>query len=499
MVSVAIAEPIAESAIEHLKNKGFKIIKGDIKEIIKEADAIIVRSKTEVTSELINTAKNLKIIARAGVGVDNIDVETATEKGILVVNAPEVNSDSVADLTIGLLIAVVRKIIVADRNVRKNVWDRTLLEGAVLKGKTFGIVGFGKIGSRVAKRAKAFGMKVIAYDPYVKKDIDYVNFVEFEELLKKSDFISIHVPLTDKTKNMFDDMVFSKVKKGVYIINTSRGEVVDEDALVKYIKNGRIAGVALDVFKKESTESPIFSLDERFTVLTPHIGASTADAQQEAGLTIARDIVRFFEGRDVEYPVNLPHVDADTLKRLKPYISLAIDIGRVLTQLSSGVSSIDVGFGGELIDMKGRDLITRNLLASILSEYTSNVNQVNSLYVAKRKGISVREYNLGSIPYKNMIDVAIVDSAGKRVTAKGVLIDGREKIVELNGLYADFEPKGKLLLFEGEDKFGVIGKFGTVLAKNRINIAEMHHSRRKKGETTLVSSRVDQKITKKII
>ncbi|MBC7119343.1 MAG: phosphoglycerate dehydrogenase, partial [Methanobacteriaceae archaeon] len=371
---VLVADSINEKGIAELEKVAEVVVDTDITpeellDVIKDFDAIIVRSRTKVTREVIEAAPRLKIIARAGVGVDNIDVKAATEKGIMVINAPESTSVTVAEHTMGLMLALARKIHLADKSVKEGRWDKSRFMGIELNNKTLGVIGMGRIGSQVVTRAKSFGMNVLVHDPYISReaaDKMGVEIVELETLLKRSDIISIHVPLTQETRHLISDHELDMMKDTAFIINCARGGIVDEKALYNALSEGRIGGAALDVFEEEPPkDSPLLRLDN--VVLTPHIGASTVEAQRDAAIIVANEIRKVFEGGTPQNVLNMPVLEPETFKLLKPYISLAEKLGSVVVQATPGkIESLEVTYCGELAEIPQQDILTRTILQSIL-------------------------------------------------------------------------------------------------------------------------------------
>jgi D-3-phosphoglycerate dehydrogenase len=408
-MKVLVADPIADEAIELMRKEGLEVdVRTDISHeellnIIENYDALIVRSRTKVTKEVIDRAKNLKIIGRAGVGVDNIDVDYATEKGIVVVNAPGGNTVSAAEHTLALMFAVARKIPQADKSVKEGKWERKKFMGVELRGKTIGIIGLGRIGYEVAKRVRALEMKILAYDPYISEDRARsvgAKLVSLEELLRQSDFITIHVPKTKETEKMISYKEFEMMKDGVYIINAARGGIVDEKALYEALKSGKVAGAALDVYEKEppDKDNPLLKLEN--VVTTPHIGASTKEAQMIVGMTIAQEIVNFFKGLPVRYAVNLPSIVPEDYQFLMPYVELAEKMGKLACARLNGVfNRVKITFRGEIVK-RNTEIVTRALLRGLLSQILTGVNIVSAMHVAKERGITVEQSSIEKALYE---------------------------------------------------------------------------------------------------
>ncbi|ADB57755.1 phosphoglycerate dehydrogenase [Archaeoglobus profundus] len=480
-MKVLVADPIAEEAIDFMKKNGLEVdVKTDISheellEVIQDYDALIVRSRTRVTRDVIDRAKKLKIIGRAGVGVDNIDVDYATEKGIVVVNAPGGNSVSAAEHTIGLILSIARKIPQADRSVKEGKWERKKFVGIELRGKTLGIVGLGRIGYEVAKRMRCFEMNILAYDPYVSEERAKsvgAKLVSLEELLRNSDIITIHVPKTKETEKMISYKEFEIMKDGVYIINAARGGIVDEKALYDALVSGKVAGAALDVYEKEppDKDNPLLKLEN--VVTTPHIGASTREAQMMVGMTVAEDIVNFFKGLPVKNAVNLPSIAPEDYNFLMPFVELAEKIGKIACARLNGVfNKVKITFRGE-IAKRNTEIVTRALLKGLLSQILSGVNIVSAPIVAKERGIVVEQSKIEeSHVYPSTIEVTV--SNGKEIYIEGTCVGEECRILRIDKYKVDFVPKGHYVISLHEDKPGVIGRVGTLMGKYNINIAGM--------------------------
>jgi len=480
-MKVLVADPIAEEAVEFMRRNGLEVdIRTEISheellEIVKNYDALIVRSRTKVTRDVIERAEKLRIIGRAGVGVDNIDVSFATEKGIIVVNAPGGNSVSAAEHTIGLIISLVRKIPKADKSVKEGRWERKKFVGMELRGKTLGIIGLGRIGYEVAKRMRCFEMKILAYDPYVSEDRAKsvgAKLVSFEELLRNSDIITIHVPKTKETENMISYREFEIMKDGVYIINAARGGIIDEKALYDAIVKGKVAGAALDVYEREppDKDNPLLKLEN--VVTTPHIGASTKEAQMIVGMTVAEDIVNFFKGLPVKNAVNLPSIPPEDYHYLMPFVELAERIGKIACSRLNGMfNRVKITFKGE-IAKRNTEMVTRSLLMGLLNPILSGVNIVSAPLVAKERGIVVEQSKIEeSGIYPSLIEVVV--SNGKDIYIEGTCLGEECRILKIDKYKVDFVPRGHYVISLHEDKPGVIGRVGTLLGSYNINIAGM--------------------------
>lgn len=499
---VLVADSINEKGIAELEKVAEVVVDTDITpeellETIKDFDAIIVRSRTKVTREVIEAAPRLKIIARAGVGVDNIDVKAATEKGIMVINAPESTSITVAEHTMGLILALARKIHLADKSVKEGRWDKSKFMGIELNNKTLGVIGMGRIGSQVVKRAKSFGMNVLVHDPYISRetaDEMGVEIVDLETLLKKSDIITIHVPLTPETRYLISDRELDMMKDTAFIINCARGGIVDEKALYNALNEGRIGGAALDVFEEEPPkDSPLLELDN--VVLTPHIGASTVEAQRDAAIIVANEIKKVFEGGTPQNVLNMPVLDPETFKFLKPYIVLAEKLGSLVVQATLGkIENLEVTYCGELAEIPQQDILTRTILQSILNPIlTEPVNLVNAPMIAEKRGMIVTEGKRSeSGDYKSLIVLNVKSDKGE-FSVEGTYI--REpKIVKINDYKVDIKPEGIMLIAKYKDLPGTIGAIGTKLGEHNINIAIMQVGRKEIGGEAVMVLKVDQEV-----
>ncbi len=481
-MKVLVADPISEEAIDLMRKEGLEVdVKTDIShdelvKIIPEYDALIVRSRTKVTKDVIEAGKKLKIIGRAGVGVDNIDLKTATERGIVVVNAPGGNTISAAELTLGLLFAVARKIPQADKSVKEGKWERKKFMGVELRGKTIGIIGLGRIGYEVAKRVRALEMNILAYDPYVSEERAKsvgAKLVSLEELLRNSDFITIHVPKTKETENLISEREFEMMKDGVYIINAARGGIVNEKALYEAIVKGKVAGAALDVYEKEPPDpnNPLLKLDN--VVTTPHIGASTKEAQLSVGMIIAEEFINFAKGLPVKNAVNLPRVGPDDYQYLLPFMELAEKMGKIaISRLKGQFKLVRITYRGKISE-KNTELVTRALLKGILSYILGeSVNLVSALPIARDRGIVIEEAKTEDVEhYESLIEVVVGN--GKEIYLAGTCFGDEPRILMIDKYKVDFVPRGHYVISLHEDKPGVIGRVGTLFGQHNINIAGM--------------------------
>ncbi|HUV61693.1 MAG TPA: phosphoglycerate dehydrogenase [Thermoplasmata archaeon] len=493
-MKILVADEISKSGIEMLGAEGYDVdVKTGLKEdelssVIGGYDVLIVRSATKATRKVIESSR-LKVIGRAGIGVDNIDIAAATERGILVMNAPSGNVVSTAELTIGLVFALARRIAEADASTRKGEWRRKELKGTQVSGKTIGIVGLGRVGAEVAKRATALGTTVIAYDPLVSPEVGvklHVRLVSLDRLLQDSDFVSIHTPLTPQTKDIVGKAELAKMKKTAVLINCARGGVVNEDALFEALSQKTIAGAALDVFTKEPPkDSPLLTLSN--IVLTPHLGATTREAQEDVGAEIAEQIIAYLKHNVIKNAINLP---AKLDPEIVPYMPMAEKLGTLICQLGQcSAGKVEVSCRGELAQKDIR-IISASVMTGMLKPLSEehNVNYINAIEMAKARGIEVVSSTSDEAgQYKNLIRV-LLNANGDAISVAGTLFsDKGPRIVEINGSTVDIEPEGNFLIIGHEDKPGMIGSVGTVLGDNDVNIASMEVARKKvRGPATMI-------------
>ncbi|HHT63940.1 MAG: phosphoglycerate dehydrogenase [Bacillota bacterium] len=506
-MKVLVAEKIAQEGIDILKNANLivdvqlNLPREKLLEIIKDYDAIIVRSVTKINEEFYEKAQKLKVVGRAGTGVDNIEMEGATKRGIIVVNTPEANNVSAAEHTIGLLLSSIRYITQGNKRIKGGNWDRSGLKGIELQGKTLGIVGLGRIGSLVATRLQAFGMKVIAYDPYIT-DARFKKFgVEkketLEDLVRESDIITVHTPKTEETFGMIGEEQFKIAKKGLRVVNCARGGIINEEALAKAIKEGIVASAGIDVLVDEpKCNSPLIELEN--VVNTPHLGADTEEAQYNVGTMVAHEVVSALKGEMVPNAVNLPTLQITELNDLKAYLKLGETLGKLYHQLEKDpVERIEIQYRGEIADKETTAVtlsVLKGLFETILKE---RVNYVNASLIAKNRGVEVTESKItGEGKYMNLIKL-LISSKDKTYTCSGTVFGKDEiRIVEVNGYEFDVMPSPYMLVAINLDKPGMIGQIGTLLGVNKINIATMQVSRKKNTEWAMMFLAVDSEVCK---
>jgi D-3-phosphoglycerate dehydrogenase len=506
---VLIAEKLAPSVLD-LLDDGVEVQHVDgtdrpaLLSALADADALLVRSATQVDAEALAATGRLKVVARAGVGLDNVDVPAATERGVMVVNAPTSNIVSAAEHAVGLLLAVARRIPAADASLRGGAWKRSAYNGVELNGKTAGIVGLGKIGQLVAQRLAAFGMNLIAYDPYVAPARAAqlgIEVVTLDELLSRADTISIHLPKTPETKGLIGAEQLKKVKPGVIIVNDARGGLIDEDALADAVREGRVGGAGIDVFVKEPcTSSPLFELDN--VVVTPHLGASTTEAQDRAGTDVARSVLLALAGEFVPDAVNVQTGGA-VGEEVRPYLPLVQKLGAVVSALAGKApASITVRVAGELSseDVSVLPLAAlRGVFAGIVEE---QVTFVNAPKLASDLGVQVELVTEPeSANHRSLVTVLAALHDGQAVTVSGTLtgLDGVEKVVEVNGRHFDLRAEGTVLLLEYPDRPGVMGTVGTLLGETGVNIEAAQISQTRDGADAIMLLRVDRQVTAEVL
>ncbi|NLC55458.1 MAG: phosphoglycerate dehydrogenase [Armatimonadetes bacterium] len=498
---VLVADPVAQEGIELLRQGAeVDVVTGlareELIERIAQYDGLVVRSETKVTAEVIAAAERLKVVARAGVGVDNIDVDAATRRGVVVVNSPDGNTVAAAEQTIALLFGVARNTPQAHQSVKAGKWERSRFLGVELYGKVLGVVGLGKIGQQVARRARGLEMRVVVSDPYVTTEHAQrlgVELVELPQLLAMADFLTIHVPLTKETRHLISDTQFDRMKTGVRLVNCARGGVVDEAALLRAIESGKVAAAALDVFEKEPlpADSPLLRCEKVIT--TPHLGASTREAQVNVSVDVAEQVLDVLQGRPARSAINSPSVSPEMLGVLEPFLRLSEKIGRLQAQLADGrISGVEVTYSGDLADLETAPL-TRALLKGLLDPAISGVNYVSAPVIAEGRGIRVTETrSASSEDYTSLITVT-VRSDKEPVVVSGTLFGKHDiRIVSLDGYRIDVEPEGYLLFMLHRDRPGVIGLVGTLLGQHNVNIAGMNVGRESIRGNALMALKIDE-------
>jgi D-3-phosphoglycerate dehydrogenase len=502
---VLVSDPLAEEGLAILRPVVDVDVRTDLKEdelckIIGDYDALLVRSGTDVNAKVIEAGKKLKFIGRAGVGVDNIDVAAATRKGIIVANAPEGNTLAATEHTMAMMLSLARNIPQASASLKKKEWKRSKFMGNELNEKTLGIVGFGRIGRELAKRAIAMDMKVVAYDPFITKERAAelgVAMMTMADLFTVADVITVHTPLIPETKHIINAKSIATMKDGVRIINCARGGIIDEKALFDAAKSGKVAGAALDVFETEPpTESPLLTLDN--IIVTPHLGASTVEAQLNVAVSVAKQCIEVLKGGAAKYVVNAPMVPPDQAELLKPYTELAEKMGRFVIQTAGGrLASVECIYGGDLSAYAGSmKFVTRLALKGLLDPILQQpVNIVNAEFIAKERGIAVSEtVTQEANGFKNLITIKIKTDKGEESVSGTVFFKGRSRIVAVGGYTMDMIPEGYVIVSRHLDKPGVIGRASTILGKNNINIAGMQVGRINPGEQAIMVLNVDSEV-----
>jgi len=495
---VLVREPIAEAGIDFLRER-FDVdvdSNGDLDERIGEYDAIVIRSATKLTGELIDRAERLKVIGRAGVGVDNVDVAAATRRGIVVANAPESTVTSAAEHTIGLLAALARSIPQAHAALKQGIWERSAWGGVELEGKTLVVLGFGRIGQQVARRALGLGMRVVAYDPFVAKErfreLGVERAENEEDALAAAEFLTLHLPLTEETRGFLSGETIAALPDGARLINAARGELVDEEALLDALRSGKLAAAALDVFSQEPYSGPLLDLDN--VVVTPHLAASTEEAQDRAGVIVAEQVAAALEGAVVTNAVNIPSIRAEDLELLGPFIPLAAKLGRLTMELAEGrAEQITLSYHGALAGYDTRLLTVAALNGAFQGRAEGPVNYVNAPLVAAERGIEVlEESRRASRDFTNLVQVE-VRSNGERIRATGTTIgnENRHWLVSALGFELEMELSPLMVFFRYDDMPGVIGRVGTLFGEAGVNIANMAVSRTRRGGKALMALSLD--------
>ena len=495
---VLVRERIADAGVELLRERFDVVVDldSDLSTAIRGVDAIVIRSATQLTRELIERADRLKVIGRAGVGVDNVDVEAATRRGIVVANAPESTVVSAAEHTIGLLFAMARNIPQAHAALKQGRWERSRYGGIELAGKTLGVLGFGRIGQQVARRALALGMRVFGHDPFVSperfRELGVERADSADELLAAAEFLTLHLPLTPETHGSIDTDAFSRMRDGVRIVNAARGELVDEAALVEALRSGKVAAAALDVFPEEPYHGALLELDN--AVVTPHLAASTEEAQDRAGVLVAEQVAAALAGELVTTAVNIPSIGAEDLEALGPFVPLAAKLGRLAMELAPPrVDTITLTYDGVLSAFDTRLLTVAALNGAFQGRADQPVNYVNAPLVAAERGIEVREERRGaSRDFTSLVGVA-VRAAGEETRVAGTTIgrDDRPWLVSALGFELEMELAPLMVFFRYDDVPGVIGRVGTLFGDVGVNIANMAVSRTRRGGKALMALSID--------
>ena len=511
-MKILVADKISPIGVDYLKSQeGFEVIeifdlpkderKAKLMEHAPEVSGIIVRSDSKITKEVLANASNLKAVGRAGVGVDNIDIPAATDHGVVVMNTPAGNTIATAELTFTHMLCGARPVPQAAASMRDGRWDRKILGGSELLSKTLGVCGMGRIGSEVAKRAKAFGMDIIAYDPFLteaRAESMGVEPVELDELFRRSDYITVHMPLTDQTKYMIDEAAFEKMKDGVRVFNCARGGIIKESALVDALNSGKVAAAGLDVYESEppAGDHPLRSHPN--ANLTPHLGASTQEAQESVGIEIAEAVADAVRGGEIRNAINMPSLDASTIEKVGPYLDLCSKIGTFVQQLAlDKIESLTITYYGKVVDLDSNSL-TRGVLKGFLQNISgSNVNFVNAMVLVERLGVGIEVVRSSAeTDFTELIKVEAKCHCGEVVSVEGTLMGkgNSPRVVAINGRDVEVEPCGYLLVIANSDETGIVGLLGTIIGDAGVNIASMSLSRNEIGGIALNIAGLDSEL-----
>ncbi len=507
-MKIVVCDPISPKGIALLQQRPeFQVIvlpkrlpEAELLPVVADAVALVVRSETKVTKNIIEAAKQLRVVGRAGVGVDNVDIEAATQHGTVVMNTPGGNTVTTAELSFAMLLALARKVPQAHATMAAGKWDRKQFQGTELAGKTLGVLGMGRIGTEVARRAIAFGMRVIAYDPYLTEDRARAGGAEFaanvDQVYLTSDFITVHMPVTPETKNMLNAAAFAKMKPGVKIVNCARGEIISETDLLAALESGKVAGAALDVYAVEPLPADHPYRRQPNLILTPHLGASTNEAQEKCGVEVAEVITGYLLTGEVRNAVNLPYLDAKTYEQVKPYLPLGEALGKLLAQLSPpGADRLYLTYGGQARQLPNIDPVTRAVLRGFLtSSRVKDVNNVNVRSVAASIGLTIEEKKSDEpVTFNEWLHVQIFGNGKKLISAGGTFFGSpnNPRIVRLFSTPVEIPVSGTLLLLNNKDRPGIVGHLGTLLARHRVNIANMSLTRDTAGGLALTVLNLD--------
>ncbi len=510
-IHILVTDPLSEEGMQILyRQSQFKVTdlrksvsEDELIKIIPKYDAIIIRSETRVTKSVIDAGKNLKIIARAGVGIDNVDVESSTEKGILVVNAPEGNTISTAEQTMTLLLGLIRKTSWAHHSILDGKWDRKLFKGIQLYGKVLGVIGLGRIGREVSSRAKAFGMNILAFDPYLSQDQVSqmgIRLASLEEIYRESDIITVHTPLTPKTKGMVTSKEIAMMKDGVYLINCARGGIYVEEDILDSLNNGKIAGAAFDTFEVEPPiNNPLINHPK--VLSTPHLGAATTEAQISVAIETSEAVVDFFTKGITRNSINFPSITPEIYESSKPFLTLCEKMGYLLGTLREGhMEELTITFTSEMQEKPIHIMklsAIKGFLEPILSE---RVNFINALNVAKERGIPIKESITSTESnFPEMITLSVKTDKGLNEVSGTIYHDKDLRIISVNGYEFELEPVGEYLLVKNKDTPGVVGIIGTILGNHQVNIATMQLGRKERGKEALIFIHIDEKISDKTL
>ncbi len=514
-MKVLVCDPVSPKGIALLQQRPeFKVTvlsrrlpEAELLPLVGDAVAMIVRSETKVTRKVIEAASKLRVVGRAGVGVDNIDVEAATEHGVVVMNTPGGNTITTAELTFAMLLSLARKVPQAYASMTTGKWDRKQFQGTELFGKTLGVLGMGRIGSEVAKRALAFGMRVLAYDPFLteaRAKAIGVELVDLDAVYRDADFISVHMPVTDQTRGMLNSEAFAKMKPKVCIVNCARGEIIVENDLIAALDSGKVAAAALDVFATEPLPEDHPFRKHSGVTLTPHLGASTKEAQEKCGIEVAEVVAAYLLTGEVRNAVNLPYLDAKTYEQVKPYLVLGEKLGKLLAQLAPPqVDRLHITYGGKARELPNIDPITRAILLGFLSRASvKDLNNVNVRSLASTLGLTVEEKRSNEpVTFNEWLHVQAFRGPEKLISTGGTFFGSPDnpRIVRLYSQPTEIVPFGIVLLLKNKDRPGIVGYLGTLLARHKINIASMSLSRDTAGGHALTVLNLDSVPSKEVL
>ncbi len=506
-MKVIVTDEISEKGLELLENDPrvqldvrLGLSTSDLHGLIGSYDAIITRSGTQVDAELLSHATNLKMVARAGVGIDNVDVVAASERGIIVVNAPFGNTNSAAEHSMAILLSMCRNVPDANASLKSGQWQRAPFTGYELKHKTMGIIGLGKVGGRVALRSRAFEMDVVVYDPYIseKRAADFgTRLVSLDELVSMADVISVHTPLNDETRDLITGEHFSAMKEGVLVVNCARGGIINESAMLTALQSGKVAGAAFDVWSEEPPKSDVLKkmIEHPRMVVTPHLGANTFEAQTNVAIDVSREILNLLDGKPVENAVNIARFDPDLMAQMRPFMELAALLGDFISQLApENPGKVIFNYTGKLAAHDCMPITVAGLAALLNRCTDQEINMVNASLVAERRGLIVEQSrSTESNFFSNLITMSLETPQGKRTIA-GTLFEGTPKIVKMRDFDTDFTPEEHMLVMHYDDRPGLIGKIGTILGEAQVNIGAMNLGRRIKGGEAMVVLSVDSPV-----
>ena len=514
-MKVLVCDPVSPKAVSLLQQRPeFEVVvlptrlsEDELLPVVKDVTAMVVRSETKVTRKVIEAATCLRVVGRAGVGVDNVDVEAATQRGVVVMNTPGGNTISTAELTFSMILSLARKVPQAHGSMSAGQWERKQFQGTELAGKTLGVLGLGRIGTEVAKRAQAFGMKVLAYDPFLNETRARELGIEqqvLDAVYRDADFITVHMPVTDQTRGMLNAEAFARMKPKVFIVNCARGEIIVENDLLAALDSGKVAGAALDVYATEPLPAGHSFRKHPSIVLTPHLGASTGEAQEKCGIEVAEVIAGYLLTGEVRNAVNLPYLDAKTYEQIRPYLALGEKLGKLLAQLAPGQAErLYVTYGGKARELPNIDPITRAILMGFLSRASvKDLNNVNVRSIASTLGITVEEKRSSEpVTFNEWLHVQIFREGTKIASAGGTFFGSPDnpRIVRVFSQPTEIVPSGVVLLLRNKDRPGIVGYLGTLIAKYNLNIASMSLSRDTAGGQALTVLNLDSVPTRELL